>query len=398
VRILQVVPYYEDAWAYGGIPRLVSALARGLVRRGHDVTVCTTDVADERSRLDGTPRDRAGVNVRVFRNVSNRLAYHYQFFTPVGLWRFLRQTAQAFDIGHLHACHNLPGVLAATALGRANVPYLVSPNGTAPRIERRRLAKLAFDLTVGRRVLPDAARVLAVSIAERDHLQALGIDANRLRVVPNPIEESEFASAPDSRGFRAAHGLGAAPVVLFLGKLSPRKGVDVLIRAFAQLARPEARLVIAGNDMGAAPSALTLARALGLSDRFVRIGLLRGEHRLAALAASDVVVYPSRDEVFGLVPVEALMCERPVIVCSDSGCGEVVSRLGGGHIVPYGDPGALAGAIDAILGDPDTWRRRARLAGVRARQTFGADVVCSQLEAVYREVLASRALDGRGAA
>jgi hypothetical protein len=90
----------------------------------------------------------------------------------VGLHTFLREHARDFDVGHLHACRNLPGVLAAASLRRANVPYVISPNGTAPRIERRRLPKLAFDVTLGRRVLPDAARVLAVSAAERAQLRA----------------------------------------------------------------------------------------------------------------------------------------------------------------------------------------------------------------------------------
>ncbi len=385
MRILHVVPYYEDAWAYGGIPRLASAFARGLARRGHDVTVCTTDAADENSRARA-PRDYEGVTVRVFRNLSNRLAYHYQFFTPIGFARFLRTSASCFDIAHLHACHHLPGAVAASALRRARVPYLLSPNGTALRIERRRLAKLAFDLTIGRRVMPDAARVLAVSRAEHRQLQSAGVPAARVRLVPNPIDEQEFDAAPDGRTFRAAHALGDGPLILFLGKLTPRKGVDVLVRAFVLMNEPSARLVVAGNDMGSGAVIAALARGAGLGDRFVRVGLLRGRERLAALAAADIVVYPSRDEVFGLVPVEALLCGTPVVVSSDSGCGEVIGQLGGGHIVPFGDRDTLAGAIRAILREPAVWRTRAREAGARARQRFASDVVCARLEEVYREV------------
>jgi glycosyltransferase involved in cell wall biosynthesis len=385
VRILHVVPYYEDAWAYGGIPRLASALARGLARRGHQVTVCTTDVADEDSRVR-VRQDYEGVSVRVFRNLSNRLAYHYQFFTPVGLSRFLRRCASEFDVAHLHACHHLPGAVAAAALRRARVPYLLSPNGTALRIERRRLAKLAFDLTIGRRVVPDAARVLAVSRAEHRQLQSAGIPAARVRLVPNPIDEQEFAIAPDLRTFRTSHALGDGPLILYLGKLTPRKGVDVLVHAFARMNDTSARLVVAGNDMGSGATIAAIARDAGLGHRFVRVGLLRGRERLAALAAADVVVYPSRDEVFGLVPVEALLCGTPVVVSSDSGCGEVIGQLGGGHIVPFGDAATLASAVTAIMRDPVVWRARARAAGVRARQRFGSDVVCARLEEVYREV------------
>ena len=88
MRILQVTPYYENAWAYGGIPRVVAALSHGLARRGHQVTVCTTDVRDERSRLEGEERGGGSPDVRVFPNLSNRLAYHLQLFLPRGLDRF----------------------------------------------------------------------------------------------------------------------------------------------------------------------------------------------------------------------------------------------------------------------------------------------------------------------
>ncbi|HSC25946.1 MAG TPA: glycosyltransferase family 4 protein [Vicinamibacterales bacterium] len=392
LRILHVVPFFEGAWAYGGIPRAASAMARGLARRGHHVTVCTTDACDSARRLradDGGP-SLPGLDVRIFPNVSNHLAYHWQAFAPLGLRRFLRDAADAFDIAHLHACRNLPGVAAARALGRAGVPYLLSPNGTAPAIERRILAKRLFDAAVGRRIVAGASRVLAVSQAEREQLMALGLSAHRVPVVPNPLDEQEFADVPEGSTFRRAHGLGSNPVVMFLGKLTPRKGVDVLLRAAALLARTPVHLVVAGNDMGSGRSVDRLTRRLGLTRRVTRVGLLRGRERLEALAAADVVVYPSRDEAFGLVPLEALLCGTPVIVSNDSGCGEIVGMTGGGWIVPYGDPRILAQAIEEVLGAPGPWRLGAREAAERVRRLFGSDSVCEQLEGLYLDVLASR--------
>src|SRR5215475_13325542 len=96
MRILHVSPYGEAAWAYGGIPRVVGALSRGLAKRGHSVTVCTTDACDESNRLPdsgrsgrGRPEGRPlplsdGITHYRFRNVSNRLAYR-QAFLPLGL-------------------------------------------------------------------------------------------------------------------------------------------------------------------------------------------------------------------------------------------------------------------------------------------------------------------------
>ncbi len=397
LRVLHVTPYFGDAWAYGGIPRVVGALALGQAARGDAVTVCTTDACTESTRLAGPPNRQPlrpwaaaatapGLVVRVFPNVSNRLAYR-QLFVPVGLRRYLAHSAPAFDVAHLHACRNLPGVIAAGALRRAGIPYVLAPNGTAPRIERRRLAKRLFDAVAGSRVLRDAARLIAVSQAERDQLRSVGVGAEEIRIIPNPISVEEFEPPPVRGGFRRTIAAGARPLVLFLGQISPRKRVDVLVRAFALLSRPDARLVIAGNDAGAARPARRLAQTLGIGGQVIFPGLLRGQERLAALADADIVVYPSQDEVFGLVPVEALLCGTPVAVAGDCGCAEVVGSMGGGHVVPLGDHVALARAIETTLRRPRRWRAAADAAAARIRATYARDRVCAQMDAVYRELV-----------
>jgi glycosyltransferase involved in cell wall biosynthesis len=405
LRILHVVPYYEQAWAYGGIPRLATTMTQALARRGHRVTVCTTDACDATTRATSVVRDDPGtseVEVRIFPNRSNRLAYHWQLFSPRGLATYLRSalaTARSsFDVAHLHACHNVLTAMAARALTRSRVPYVVSPNGTAKPIERRILVKRLFAATAGRHVLRDAAVVLAVSEAERTQLRELGLEDRRIALVANPIDVAELTRPADPERFRAAHRLQDIPVVMFLGKLTPRKSVDVLVRAFAQLSHTDSVLVIAGNDMGSGARIDALARDLPASRRVIRTGLLQGQDRLDALAAADVVVYPSRDEIFGLVPLEALMCGTPVVVCDDSGCGETVGRVGGGCVVPHGSVPALAEAIESILDARETWRARARSAAVRAQTAFGSDVVCARLEQVYAEAIRHCALPERQSA
>ena len=385
MRILHVTPYAPEAWAYGGIPRLTGALVTELARRGHDVTVCATDACDASTRLSA--KDGAqlvpGVTLRVFPNLSNGLAYHHQLFLPVGLNRFLREHAGTFDIAHLHACRNAPGAIAAHHLRRANVPYVLAPNGTAPRIERKVWLKRAYDVLIGHRILAGAARVLAVSHTERRQLETLGVSADAIRIVPNPVDLDEFSAPVDGDRFRQEHSLRAAPLILFLGKLTPRKRLDVLVRAAARLPGSDWQLVIAGNDMGAGSDTRALARTLGIDGRTHFTGLLSGHRRLEALAAADVVVYPSQDEIFGLVPLEALLCGTPVIVSDDSGCGEVISATGGGQIVSVGDAEALAAAIQQTLIEPHRWRQAAAEAAVNVRAAYNPRTVCDQIEDVY---------------
>jgi glycosyltransferase involved in cell wall biosynthesis len=315
-----------------------------------------------------------------------------QLFLPFGLNTYLSEFAGSFDVAHLHACRNAPGAIAAYHLHRAGVPYVLAPNGTAPRIERRQLAKRVFDVVMGQRMLRRATRMLAVSGSEERQLHTLGVDPAVIRLVPNPVDLDEFTS-PVARGrFRARFGLPEAsgpPLVMFLGKLTPRKRTDVLVRAFAQLDRRDARLVIAGNDMGAGTGTRALVWALGLEARTIFTGLLRGQERLEALADADVLVYPSQDEIFGLVPLEAILSGTPVIVAGDSGCGEIVSRTGGGQVVPSGDVDALARAIGAILDAPASWRAATVPAAGFIRAAFGDEVVCAQLEQMYINMVAA---------
>ena len=98
------------------------------------------------------------------------------------------------------------------------VPYVLAPNGTAPRIERRRLAKQAFDIIAGRRIVRGAARVLAVSNAERLQLRELGVAAPAIRVIPNPVDLDEFTSPITPGRFRQRFALPSGPLVMFLGK------------------------------------------------------------------------------------------------------------------------------------------------------------------------------------
>ena len=397
LSVLHVTPYGGDAWAYGGIPRLSDTIARGLAARGHEVTVCTTDACDADRRLPPPPGCDARrawpprqmddrIELRVFPNVSNRLAYHHQCFLPVGLSDYLRRRARSFHVAHLHACRNLPGLIAARHLRAAGVPYVLAPNGTAPNIERRRTAKWLFDAAVGRRMMNGAARVLAVTESERQQVLQIGVPADKISVVPNPLRLEEFDPPPPREQFRKRFAIGG-PLVAYLGKLTPRKRVDVLVEAFARLRAVDGTLVIAGNDMGSGDVARGAARRLGVHGRTVFTGLLEGRSRLELLASADVVVYPSEHEIFGLVPLEALLAGTPVVVANDSGCGEVIASTGGGLVVE-GRADALRSAIDHVLESPAHWRAAAVEGAKRVRERYAPDVVCARLEDMYRDIAA----------
>jgi glycosyltransferase involved in cell wall biosynthesis len=396
LRILHVTPYWSDAWAYGGIPRVVGAQTRALAGRGHDVVVCATDACSATTRLQpstgvahGAPWRigvEAGLELRVFPNRSNRLAFDWQVYTPMGFASYLRDHAASFDVAHLHACRNWPVAVAAAQLARHGVPFVLGPNGTAPLIERRQWAKRIFDVVAGRRMMSQAAAVLAVSEAERRQIIELGVAPERIHLVPNPVDLDEFTPPIERGRFRSSAGLGAGPLVAFLGKITPRKRVDLLVRAFADQDQ-SVQLVLAGSDMGGLQQALALANSLGVRSRVHVEGVLAGRARLELLADADVVVYPTEHEIFGLVPVEALLVGTPVVVADDSGCGEVIAKTGGGLIVPAGHAAALTTAIRHVLAAPRNWREAAQAAGAVVRSEYDAERLVATLEHVYEHVL-----------
>jgi glycosyltransferase involved in cell wall biosynthesis len=142
-------------------------------------------------------------------------------------------------------------------------------------------------------------------------------------------------------------------------------------------------LVVAGNDMGAMSSAQAAAPP---GVRFV--GLVAGQERLGLLADTDVLVYPSADEVFGLVPFEGLLCGAPVVVSDDCGCGELIAEAGAGLLAKYGDVAGLQARIRTLLED-----EAAGQAMVRRGRRYVADRLCFERVAEQHETLYAQVLE-----
>jgi glycosyltransferase involved in cell wall biosynthesis len=387
LRILMVVPYFYPAWAYGGIPRLAYGLSRALVERGHHVTVVTTDALDRTSRTASGREEIGGVVVRRLPNLSNYLAYDHQLFLPRGARAVLEEEVAQADVVHLHGFWHLLNNAAVAAVGKTPRPVVMTPNGTLPILERKEGIKKIWDAVLGRPVRSAVDRWIAVSRSEVNQFARAGVPAEDVHVIFNGLDLGEFEALPEGGEFRRQEGLGAAPLVLYLGKLTPRKGVDHLVEAMARLRRTDAVLVVAGNDMGVGAALARQTERLGLQRRVRFVGLLTGQERLAALADADLLVYPSTDEIFGLVPFEGLLCGTPAVVSDDCGCGELVARARAGELVRYGQPEGLARSIDGLL-DDDARRSRMVARGREfIRSHFAWPRIALQTESVYKRAV-----------
>ena len=232
MHVLQVTPYFPPTWAYGGIPRIVYGLSRALVRQGVRVTVWTTDAmdGDGRARVPAA-RDHEGIRVLVSRNVSNRLAYRQQLFLPRGGAALLARALGDVDLVHLHGHRHLLNNVAVALARRRGLPYVMTPNGTLPRHERKLAVKTLWDALVSGRIPGGAERLVAVSPAEVGHFLRAGIDSDRIARIPNGLMLEEFEDLPPRGAFKRRWGIEGR-IVAYLGQISPRKGVEHLVEAF----------------------------------------------------------------------------------------------------------------------------------------------------------------------
>jgi glycosyltransferase involved in cell wall biosynthesis len=318
LKIAFIIPYFYPAWQYGGQPRAAYDLARGLVRRGHNVRVITTDSGGDSRLTVGAVSDRPffvskveGIEICYFKNISNWLAYHQRVFLPRRLRAEIHDQLKDRDVIHIHELRSTLSVIAARAVRDLKKPYVLSGHGGLKHLGRH-TAKTMFDSLWGNRILKEAAAIVAVSPVEAHDAKELGIEEARIHTIPNAIDVDEYKDIP-SRSPR--------PQILFLGRLHRIKGADILIEAFAIAKQSglKANLVIAGPDDGEESNLRALVRARGLEAAVTFPGYLDRKAKLQAFADSTVTVIASRAEVFALTALESLLCGTPALLSSVCG-------------------------------------------------------------------------------
>lgn len=389
MNILQITPYFYPAWSYGGIPRVVYELSKALVQSGNKVITLTTDVLSRQERYGKREDIVEGIEIHYFSNVSNALAYHYQMYLPIGMRKWLSDRLKDIDIVHMNGHRHFLNNIAYEALKKENKPYVFSAHGTILKIERRVALKSIFDIFWGNKILKGASHFIAVSEKEADQYLSMGIPREKISVVYNGIDIDAYKKLPEKGVFRKRYNLSDKKIVLYLGKITPRKGVDILVKAIAGTSDSDLVLVVAGNDMGFKSKVDKLIKELGIEDRVIFTGLLVNEEKLSAYVDADVLVYPSTLEIFGLVPFEAIMCGTPVIVTDDCGCGEIIGKIGAGYIVKYGDVEGLKTNIIEVLKNKEEAQEKVRKGRVFIKQNLNWEKISNEIKKVYEKVCSS---------
>jgi glycosyltransferase involved in cell wall biosynthesis len=307
----------------------------------------------------------------------------------------LRRELPGYDVVHLHALNLFHDWLGGRLCRQSGVPYIVQPHGLLdPYIHgHHRGRKWLMEVLFQNRVLERAAAIHYTSDVEREISEPFDGGAPP-RVVPLGVDLAGFDDLPPAERFhdRFPETRGRR-VVLFLSRLHFKKGLDLLIPAFAQAAAddPSLHLVIAGPDDGMLDQCKAWTRRDGVPDRVTFTGMLRGEDKLAAFAAASMFALPSYSENFGISIVEAMAAGLPVVISDQVNIWREVQE-GGGALVVRCDQQKLALALSTVLRDPALARDMGNKARETVHRLYRWDNVAAALETMYAEAAGKQAV------
>lgn len=300
------------------------------------------------------------------------------------------------DFVMLHSLYSfavLTGYLAARLRGKK---YGIWPHGVLAPFQRtvNQKQKETYDALIANRILNDASVIFYNALGERDEAADLHLRAPSV-IIPHGIDIDEFAHLPPRGAFRSAYMQGfAGPLVLYIGRLNAKKGIDVLIQAMKRVCAriPDARLALVG--IGDPPEFTAKVQSWvqenGLTERVVMPGLLTGQAKLEALADADVFALASYAENFSFATFEAMASQLPVVISEAMNFAPQVHAQQTGIVAPQ-NPDAFADAIVTLLQDTSL---RAQLGrnGARLAANYSWRTIGKQMERTIELLLADKPL------
>ncbi len=388
LRILHVVPTYLPATRYGGPIFSVHGLARAQAAMGADVSVLTTSVdgAEDSKVPHGQLCLLDGVKVWYFRSKWFRRLY---FSWAMRQW--LQTNVAAFDVVHLHSVFLFPTNMAARLCIAAGIPYVITPRGMlVPELisGKRWFLKTAWIRLFEWRTLANAASFHATSSLELSDAARLGVPVRNPCVIENGV------ALPNQREWPLPmlgpiQGSIQGPYVLYLGRLSWKKNLDLLIEACSTLT--SVHLVLAGvADQESISSELqTLVNKLGSQSRVTFLGELKGDEKWAWIQHARVLALVSKNENFGNAAAEALCFGTPVVLSKGVGLAEATATAGAGWICEA-TVVDIRSAIDAAFSDPQEAKIRGKRGQEWAERTLGWQAGALKTIAMYQSFAMSK--------
>lgn len=385
LKILQVISTPPFAWATGGCARVVYDQSRELARLGHEVTILTTDLFEPDQRYPiNNPEIVDGVKIIRFKYISDLLAWKYKIYISPGMINFLKKNLDDYDLVHLQDFISPQAYYTSKYCRKFKIPYLITTHGSTYWVLQHGFLNQVYLKLAANKILSGADRIIALTKMELEHYNELGISQSKITVVPNGIDLAPFRNVKEIGKFKIKMGLDNEKIILYLGRINPIKGIEVLIKSFSDLSKnlDSVKLVIVGPDEGYSHELKNLIQKLDIKDSVIFTGPLYDEDKLEVYTDADIYVLPSKYETFPITVLEAWASGIPVIVSEHCGIADYVKKAG----LVFKNETQLKEAMMKIITD-SKFAERLTCKGKKMANEFDWINVSKKLENLYYGVL-----------
>jgi len=365
----------------------VYAISTELTKRGHEVTVITSD------DINGDKRD-IGRNMDVVNGIE---VYRYpllfrktmrEYWCVSGVTRALKNLHA--DVVHTHGYRCLSSCVATYWCKKNKVPIILTPHGIyPPRSLVNALIKSIYDYSFGNLVLKFSSRIVALTENNKQLFLKIGAPRNKVVIIPNGVDITKYKRICFNNKERKNHGFGGL-VLLYVGRIDWNKGLEKVIEAMPMITKEfgYAKFLIVGPDYaGHSKNLLYLARKLGVQDSIVMTGKVSGEQILFYYSIADIFVFPSIYEGLSLSLLEAMASHMPVVASRFGGTGDIL--VDGVHALLLKDcsPQEIFNSVSTLLRNSGLMEKLRENAFSLVSKKYSWDAVVDKIQLLYKEVL-----------
>jgi glycosyltransferase involved in cell wall biosynthesis len=377
LRILKATPYYPPHW--GGMEVITSYVAHGLRQRGHHVKVVTTQTSKGQQEISDDPDlYRVPITFKVFN-------------TPVSVkaYGLINRLAQGVDLIHAYAYPVFFSDVSAHVASKTKVPFVlewtIDPR-QAPAYKENMLAKIFTDSYMnvqGNRVFRKATVIITLSENYKRYLVSKGLPQEKIEVIPCGVDTELF----NPKVSPISLGDNYESLILYVGRISSQKGLDLLLEAFPEILREHPNTLLAIIGLCDQP---TFWRKIQSDLRNIKshvkfFGSMSQDLLAKYYRTADLLVFPSRYESFAMVPLEASACGTPVVSTFAGAVEDATKKVA--YLVENEKPSHLAKSVNYLLSNSDLRKKMGWQAAELVAKQYSWETALDKYEATYQKCL-----------
>lgn len=401
MNILHVAHFFYPCLSAGGVVNASYQIALNQVKDNY-VKVISSDSCKQRLKFEESRYDVDvnGIKVDYFKNISNKFKLATMLDTPLAAPFKIRKDIKNHDIIHIHEHRQTLAIIACHYARKYNIPYIVQAHGSVLPFFQKEGLKNIFDKVFGFKILHNASCVFALTEVEKEQYIKMGVDEDKIEIVPLGINTEEYENLPSFGKFRSKFGIGLDDkLILFVGRIHEIKGLDLLIESFNSLLNDDIdgdidddidddcsiKLAIVGPDDGYLSTLEEKIKEYHLEDNVIITGPLYNEEKQEALVDCDLFVMPSKYESFTTSGLEAMACGKPLVLTKNNHIHDWVN--GNVGLSCEDDELSLKSAISDVLFDDELSKRFGENGKKLIQEKYNWDMINKRILDIYQRFI-----------